>query len=373
MNSIHKVFTEEPEEELWRALLQFSYRANIRRHFADRGIDIEDDEVVNDSIAGAIMQAYEYYKASKTVSLQIQPLLLYYGTTNLMYAMCILLSGKQPNISNHGMHISVADRDSYIADTKVNFDHESDGGIHIMAKQLGLSSRLVEYKDWTVGDFFSSIAEIHDDFIHCYSNKEPHILMLEIINTAEGIVEKAYIHSREEMIATLQKVDGFSASYLKPEFIEGRQGGQAYIALRHKMKGSDISLLSYSGQPYLQIAQHKSGKDITLPTELNMYISLFALSSLCRYHPEIWNPFVTQDTTGEKLLVEKLLYYSRRILPNAVLNRVLGKQIVYVSDKYVPDERIHLVGEHEVKEIVSNEVMNQLRREYARTATNRRN
>ena len=95
-----------------------------------------------------------------------------------------------------------------------------------------------------------------------------------------------------------------------------------------------------------------------------MYISLFALGSICRYHPERWNPFVTQDSTGEKLLIEKLLYYSRRILPNIVLDRITNNQVLFVSDKYVPESRIHLVGEHEVKEIVSKEVRKQFKQEH---------
>lgn len=33
-----KIFTEEPEEELWRSLLQFSYEANIKRYFDEHKI-----------------------------------------------------------------------------------------------------------------------------------------------------------------------------------------------------------------------------------------------------------------------------------------------------------------------------------------------
>jgi len=135
--------------------------------------------------------------------------------------------------------------------------------------------------------------------------------------------------------------------------------------LRHKMNGADIQQISYSGQPYLQVAHEKNSQLLTIAKELNMYVSLFALGSMCRYHPEIWNPFVTQDSTGEKLLVEKLLYYSRRILPNIVLNRIRNRQVTFVSDKYSPESRIHLVGEHEVKEIVSNEVRKQIKQEQA--------
>ena len=69
-----KIFTEEPEKELWRSLLQYSYKANIQRYYEERHIigeaekDNTDIDLLSNSVAGALLQADEYYKASKTVS-----------------------------------------------------------------------------------------------------------------------------------------------------------------------------------------------------------------------------------------------------------------------------------------------------------------
>ena len=70
-----RIFTEEPEQELWRSILQFSYKANILRYYDENGIEKkENDDILANSIAGALLQADEIYKASKTVSLQVEPL-----------------------------------------------------------------------------------------------------------------------------------------------------------------------------------------------------------------------------------------------------------------------------------------------------------
>ena len=368
-----KVFTEEPEQELWRSLLQFSYKENIQRYFIDHKIPMsissENGDSITDDIAncigGALLQAYEYYKASRNVSLQVEPVLLYYGTTNLLYAMSILLTGTVPHISNHGMHIEVNSTESFIADTALRFDHQSDGGIHRFAKDLGFHKNLCEFQPWCLGDFLDSIAEISTDFERCYPQRKSHVFLLDVVKTPEGMVEKICTEE-ESVLDFIKHIEGFSDSYLSPQIGRDRQGNE-YLVLRHKMNRKDICQISYSGQPYLQVAHKRNGKLITITKDLNMYIALFALGSLCRYHPEMWNPFVTQDSTGEKLLIEKLLYYSRRILPNIVLNRIMNQQISFVSDKYVPEDRIHLVGEHEVREIVSNEVRVQMKRELAQT------
>lgn len=368
-----KVFTEEPEQELWRSLLQFSYKANIERYFEEHPIyndacdklDVENIEVLSNSIAGALLQANEYYKASKNVSLQVEPLLLYYGTTNLLYAMSVLINRTVPQISNHGMRIEVKRENAYIADTSIVFDHHSDGGIHVFAKDLGFHHNLCEFRQWKLHEFFDSIAEIITDFERCYRETESHVLLMDVVNTPEGIVEKIYLPEKNGL-EIINRIEGFKTSYLYPQEVHDHNSNR-YIVLRHKMNSKRIHQISYSGQPYLLVAHEKERKLITVTKEINLYVSLFALGSLCRYHPEIWNPFVMQDTTGEKLLVEKLMYYSRRLFPNIILNRIMDKQIAFVSEKYAPDERIHFVGEHEVREMVSNEVYTQIKKELAQT------
>ena len=59
-------------------------------------------------------------------------------------------------------------------------------------------------------------------------------------------------------------------------------------------------------------------------------MGLFALGTLSRYHPSFWNPFVTRDSTGEKLIVEKFISVARRQIPNLVLNLLEGEQISFV-------------------------------------------
>ena len=377
-----KVYTEEPEQELWRRLLQYSYKSNIKRYFEEHGIPVIEDsqsensfDVLANAVAGAMMQADEYYKASKSVSLHVEPLMLYYGTSNLLYAMSILTTGKKINVRSHGMRIEVDDDFEYMADTKICFFDTANGGVHIFAKNLGFDKDLCQYalngpdgKDhWMLSDYLDSIAEIRDDFNQCYSARGSHILMLDIVRTADRIVEKIQISDQEKAELDPFKIEGFSDAYLTPS-IGQTLDGKKHLVLYHKINGKTIEQISYSGQPYLCIAHNVNGKMITVPEELNMYVSLFVLGNLCRYYPDKWYPFVTQDSTGEKLLVEKLLYFSRRMLPNVVLNLIAGEQVSFVSDKYIPDDRVRLVGDHEVKEIVRDEVVKQLRSQLVNSA-----
>jgi hypothetical protein len=350
-----KIFTENPESELWRELLQYSYKANVERYFKDHSFAISDK--VTDSIIGSFLQAYEYYKASTNTNLQISPLLLYYGTTNLLFGMSSLFAGEISVIHNHGMKPNASTIKDYIAETSVTFENPQHGGIHIYAKALGYNDDLTQYGNWSLMEFLASIAEISADYKKCYSQNCSNILMLDIFNTPNGKIEKIYFDSKDysDILDVASNVEGIDKSYLRFQNGKDRDGTE-YLILRHKMAGKDISKVSFSGQPYLQAGHIKNGKLITIPTILNMYIALFVMGSLCRYHPEIWSPFVLNDMTGEKLLIEKFLYYARRMIPNIVLNAIYNKRITYVTEKYTPKETIKLVGEHEVQELVKKEV-----------------
>ena len=352
-----KIFTENPEAELWRELLQYSYKANIERFFEEHSFN-KNEEVI-DCISGSFLQAYEYYKSSMNANLQIAPLLLYYGTTNLLYGMSNLFKGEICEIHNHGMKNEL-DNKNCIADTKVYFENPQSGGIHMFCKSLEYKDDLTKYGEWQLKEIFSSIAEINIDYKKCYSESCGNVLMLDVINTPEGKIEKIYYDDEiyADILRVMDNVEGFKQTYLTPQTGVDRDGNKCLI-LRRKMSGKDITNTSFSGQPYLRAGHMKNGKLITLPTILNMYIALFAMGSLCRYHPEIWSPFVQNDKTGERLLVEKFLYYSRRMIPNLFLDTIYGKRITYVTEKYTPKDTVKLVSEHEVHELIKKEVYNQ--------------
>lgn len=351
-----EIFTESPEEDLWRELLQYSYRANVSRYLKEHSLD-EDENTIN-TIIGSFLQANEYFKASKSANLQISPLLLYYGATNLLLGLTSLITGKRPEIKNHGMTAIDSTISTYIAEANVVFGDPNTGGIHQFARILGFEKDLTKCGEWKMMDFLSSIVEIDQDYRKCYAQENGNTLLLDLFNTPTGTIERLYLNKNkvETIGAILNNVEGFDKNYLPPQVGHERESDRDYLILRKKMAGKDIKMISFSGQPYLQAGIIKNGKLITLPPLFNMYAALFIMGSLCRYHPEKWGPFVLNDETGERLLFEKFLYLSRRILPNIVLNLLNNDNVVYVTQKYSINETIKHVGEHEIKELIQKEL-----------------
>lgn len=351
-----EIFTENPEDDLWQELLQFSYRANVVRYLKDHSLN-EDGDTIN-TIIGSFLQANEYFKASKSANLHISPLLLYYGATNLLLGLTSLITGKRPEIKNHGMTVIDSTISTYIAEASVLFGDPNTGGIHQFARILGFEKDLTKYGEWKLMEFLSSIVEIDQDYKKCYAKENGNTLLIDLFNTPTGTIERVYVNKdkAQAVAEVLSNVDGFEKNYLPPQLGHERESGRDYFILRKKMAGKDIKLIAFSGQPYLQAGITKNGQLITLPPLFNMYVALFIMGSLCRYHPEKWGPFVLNDETGERLLFEKFLYFSRRIIPNMVLNVLNNDSMVYVTQRYSANETIKHVGEHEIKEIIQKEL-----------------
>lgn len=218
---------------------------------------------------------------------------------------------------------------------------------------------LCSYGSWQLYDFLDSIAEIRRDYELCYPRRKSKVIPIETIITEDEKIGKIYLE-KANYTEILNNIENFSKAYLKPQMVKCDKDKYVCMTLRRKLNGVDISKNSYSGQYYLQMSHEKNGRKITLPREINMYIALFILGSLCRYYPGRWNPFSVQDSTGEKLLVEKLMFYSRRILPNIALNKIVGKDICFVADRYSPENKIKAVGEHEVRDMVKKAVRSEL-------------
>lgn len=358
---VQNIFTEHPEEEMWKNLLQFSFPVNIKKYLSDKGFTSNDDLV--ESISGCILQAYEYFNASKNANLQISPLLLYYGSTNLLYGMANLCTGKINDIKNHGMHIDLESIYKYIAETTIRFDNYENGGIHVFTKVMNIPYNLTTFGTWTVQELLGSIAEINGYYYKCYSTSESFVILVQETKNENGIYEKVLLdqYNSETFLKMFSQVSKVSDSYLNPTPTHNHINNSEYIILRHKINGKPITETSFSGQPYLQVAHKKNGNLITLPTLFYMYMILFAFCSLCRYNPEKWNPFVRNDSTGERLLVEEFLYYARRIIPNMILNHLYDCCICFVNEKYQINNTIKVVGEHEVKELVKHELYLQKR------------
>lgn len=353
------VFTENPEEELWKKLLQYAYKARVLKYYSDNSIHIEGKEaILSEIVIGSFLQAHEYYYLSKTATLHTSPLLLYYGTINLLLGACTLFFGEELAIKNHGMKIKPSDTSTDIGSSKVCFVSKHDGGIHVFKQIIEAQTQVSpDLEELSIKEMLLSIPEINFEAIQCYGEEENYCIPLDTIYTEDGVIEKAYFRgkNRDTILHIFSCVPDFNRSYLNPSFSENED--ETIATLRHKYLQEPIDYTAMTGQSYLLVGHNiNRGKSIVFPQWIYMYAALYGMASLCRYSPQKWNPFIRLDEKGEKLLVEKFIDLSRRKLPNIILSMIEKCDYSFENKKYEPDNKIKVIDRHEIKSIIQEEL-----------------
>ena len=359
MNGKYIVYTENPEEELWNTLLQYTYKSRIIKFFSENKIEVneEDKDDICEIISSSLSQAKEYYELSKEASLNVSPLLLYYGTINLFLGATVLKTGLKCPIDNHGMKIDFDVSDNSIGSTKIHFFNYNTGGIHVFMKKYNLAHNLVAMEDWTIKELLLSIPDINQEALQCYDYSDSFCYPINQSINENGTVDKVVFYNKtpDQIKSIFNSIPSFSESYLEPQI--NQFDGYCVSVLRHKYLSKNNNIRAHYDQEFLECGHTKNGKLILLPQWVYMYSILFGLGSLCRYVPEKWNPFLRLDESGEKLLIDKFLNVVKRVLPNIVLSLITDKEYRFENKKYQPENKINILGEHEIKEFIQTEVL----------------
>jgi len=359
--NVQQIFTENAEVDQWQLMRQFAYSANIKRFLSTKGIDSPDEKLV-ESIAGTIEQAYEYFIASKSATINISPLLMYYGASNLLYGVCCLISSRRLQIESHGMSIDNASvSKGTIADTIFVLQNIKNGALENFYEVIQRQT-LSQKTSWTLLEVFGSIPDLREDFENCYANAVPFTIPLQMIKRKKDSVEtvsKDALMRFGDLYTVLRNIEGFDSSYLAPQW----STQETHLILRKRLGCHEIGEFSTSGQKFLQIGHRKNGKLITPALPILLLMGLYVLATLSRYHSHIWSPFVRNDTTGERLFIEKFLTLARRAIPNLMLNELMEKRLIFMNEQQgiiqEPDEQ----DQEEIRNLIREEIKHQSERE----------
>jgi hypothetical protein len=348
--------TETPEVEQWRQLGQFRYSPNVRRYLNEHGLQ-PSPSGIEDYISGSVGQAEEYFRAAKIAPLDISPLLLYYGATSLLTGASALIRGYPLSINQHGMAISVPAGATRMSDVQVVVRNTSGGALREIAQVFGDPGDLPGQSRWSVGELLASLPDLKDDVRLCIPAVETYALRIDTIRKDLVDVDRIALgeFGTANIDTTLTRVVGFSHAYLSPQRVSEA------IVLHRKFGVRPIGTESLSGQKVLQVAHDKSGVLCTPSQILAMLMALFALGFESRYNPTLWHPFAQTDATGERLLVERFLALTIRLLPSLVLSSVSQTWTRFTSEVIRPPRGLESLSEAELRSAVKEMVAEALR------------
>jgi len=346
---ILKVSTEDPVSEQWGLLSRLTYPANIKQHLVSIGFpESQHSNNIVELIAGCMRQAQAYFNASSTAPLDISPLLLYYGATNLMMGALALSTNSYPSIHNHGMVLNTK-KVFRVADFVIQPKNPKDGALHLFSSFISGNLDLSSGGTWTMGEILGSIPDLKHEFESHYKDFIYYVVPLETIYTRQRQIERIHLAELGRYADPehgLKLVQDLNKAYLQP------QRKRDYIILNPKPNGMDIAEYSISGGRYLSLGHEKNGRLISPSQPLLLLMGMFVLCSLTRYHPEFWNQFVRSDITGERYVIERFMSIIYRHFPNLILNRIFNKQMIFVNVKADVIDLRQTISEDDVKKIL---------------------
>jgi hypothetical protein len=308
------VRTDDPSREQWRVLLQFSYEQNIRRAFTDLGHPDPESQLL-EHIAGMCRQAHGYFMAASTAPLDISPLLLYYGTSNLLAAVVTLRSGRIPAVVHHGMRLEAPAIGAQIGDSKVLVSASPQGALMAFADLLDPKTRPLGGQHLSLREVLAGIPDIASSYDWPYGADDRLTLPLSVVRREHETVERIDIRAFNgaSPIDVLRRVPGFDRGYLRP------QVRHDYVILYPRVEGDDVGTYGVLGDKYLVMGTLAKGTLVRPAHALAYFMALYVLGTLSRYHAGVWHRFVRADVTAERATVERLVETAGRLVPRLAL------------------------------------------------------
>lgn len=329
-----KVPTDNPRSEQWKLLSRFSYPPNVTRYAKEKGKRITKKAI--NYVAGCIRQSEAYFLAALSAPLDIAPLLLYYGATNLTSGAAVLLTGKIQTIFHHGMTLQIPNSSKpRIADYEIMLVRPDKGAIQTFANIFDTASGFANSRSWMVQEVFGSIPALCTEFEACYQGQLPSCLptrpVKEEMHGVEFLfdeIDMSLLGKYGDQYTTLMSISNLKEAYLPPRINVPSRSAKLY----YKRDERDIGIYSIFGEKYLPLNHIKNGKPICPNQLIMMLMGLFALGYLSRYYPGLWNPFIRTDETGERMVIEKFLATCQRYLPNLLLNAIEHARVQFVFE-----------------------------------------
>lgn len=347
-------YTETPLKDLWEHIKFLSIENNCKRLLngeivSKRELIYVNDDVLNKKskqISMCLKQAYEYFTASETVSINTSPLLLFYGMLSLSKALIIANREELylDDIKYHGLET----RPRYDS-LRTYIDNES---IWKIEKEYAVTNDGV----------FSYLLDILDGFSFPSSSVIEFQDILKCIPELWGIYEKYYGES-PNILGLYSYEEKKEPNYELKLFIQGTESDKMLKVIPelqndfvissglHHSQAKEFTSKNINSFPdYLGIQTPQVGGQYLIKgiryfngsDYLNRYISLesldyigmYILSVCVRYKQVLWGQIISGEKSGSISLIELYIRAIKRRFPNKILDSFFNENFIYGSTGY---------------------------------------
>jgi len=348
------IYSEKPFDDIWLRLLRFTSHGNLAQH-RPRNSGAALDAEGSAEVSASCQQAHEYFRAALSATLATAPLQLYYGMASLLKAATILVNGACGDIGHHGMTAAEIPSGGKIGDVSLVVHAMKAGGLLEYAGTLQPGNRLGGKQSWSLAELLGSVPDLFDEHAAAYGGSElGHCVPIErVLQSDSKIADRIDLTRVPDLENLIPKIEHFSERYLTPQ----HPAGSPFMILRPRLNVAlDITETALSGRRFLLVGHTKEGRLVTLTPVVAMFMGMFILGTLSRYHARRWSSFLDDTQDDERHLVEMSIRMCIRTFPNMALDFIVGRKHVFTGLRFQDTDLREYAVTNDVKEIVSKEV-----------------
>jgi hypothetical protein len=330
-------WTDQPYAALWTHLRFLSYGQNARRLLQNdfggaRKQAVPSSEVLDrkaEQLSYCIVQAYEYYNAAESVTINTSPLLYFYGMLSLAKATIIANDPDRllEDIKFHGLQHDRSRKASTVEDQTAIVN----GGVFDEFVNVAAGFRFPQGAKFDLKTVLSISPELSNMYERYYSEKSRCIYLYDFDSRAPCkirvipptlTIEDVYARIPELANDFEAEVSEHVVSLISKPTIS--RVPEYFREYRPVVGGRYV----VGSLPFIADGQKQA---CYLSPPISDYISMFILSDCVRYQQELWGSVVQGKRVGILGIIDLLISVSKRRFPNLILNELFGEPFEYGS------------------------------------------
>lgn len=349
MKKIHYIHCENTMKKMWDTYIYFENKPTVNTYLSKKYLknnytnhhQLAEDNTLK--FIYFIKQAKEYFSSATKCPILIKPLLIYYGMMSLIKSLILTKDPyypKQTSVLRHGITTRKLKKNDYtFHDDEIKIQKE--GLLPLFYTTVtNKNSNEIENKKYNIKDLLSNITELYDCYYRQFNEQiifPININKQNFDSTVEFSISKEVLSCYNEDTNKLLQVLNNTGD---PNFFY--QGKDSYNSLSFLWKGiienpikyenffnHDSIVQDYKGKYFLKIIKSDSS---TLPEIVINYLLMYNLGILCRYDTELWGEIIFSFSAEDIYIINELLDLSLDMFPNLILNHMLEKKLIFISN-----------------------------------------
>lgn len=355
ISGLDRIRAYDQNQKIWEYLKRYQSASFVHKKLK-REIT-KNKSLINikaSQIASLMVQSEKYYQAASDASLEIKPLILYYGMLGL--SKCLLLSGDNtyslsalaPDNRDHSTHgLKFGTHDS--VDTKVRdgkglsnefcyvATQQDRVGLYNLLRSCYSNVNIPNNTRFNVQDLLSLIPEIYKEYLAYFKQKprswgaHGHFGISDANDTIQLIefVDWYFVSQR------INQKEKYKNCILRnfPElktFYTKEQSSEDRFRLKNNARGID-DYIYLSQLMTLETFALKKLNDIRL-TDIDVhFILMYILSNLVRYRQDKWSRLIRRLDNDEMFLIESFIEISSVKYPYLILRELDNIDYVFIG------------------------------------------